>query len=104
MRRSGLTRSGALEEAVGDPLDGLVNLFDVGLVLAVAFLVAGLTLAVDAETGAIEPPTEAQPREEQRERTLPSQAYAAPARGRGEAVGRVYRLDDGRLIYVEGEE
>jgi len=104
MRRSGLNRSAALEEAVGDPLDGLVNLFDVGIVLAVAFLIAGLTLAVDAETGAIEPRTQAEQRQRPPERTLPSQADAVPARGRGEAVGRVYRLDDGRLVYVEGEE
>lgn len=30
------------EDRAGDPLDGLVNLFDLGIVLAVAFLVAAL--------------------------------------------------------------
>ena len=30
------------EDRGGDPLDGLVNLFDVGIVLAVAFLLAAL--------------------------------------------------------------
>ena len=29
-------------DRAGDPLDGLVNLFDLGIVLAVAFLIAAL--------------------------------------------------------------
>ena len=41
-RRTGLGRHGRIEDAAGDPLDGLVNLFDIGIVLAVAFLIAGL--------------------------------------------------------------
>ena len=39
--RVGLGRHGQLDDSAGDPLDGLVNLFDVGIVLAVAFLIAG---------------------------------------------------------------
>ena len=31
------------EDHAGDPLDGLVNLFDLGIVLAVAFLLAALS-------------------------------------------------------------
>ena len=31
------------EDRAGDPLDGLVNLFDLGIVLAVAFLLAALS-------------------------------------------------------------
>lgn len=106
MSRIGLGRHGGLDDASGDPLDGLVNLFDVGLVLAVAFLVAGLGLA----TTNLELPSP----ETQNERTpppgsgqefsLPDPSSAPPAAGRGEEVGKVYRLPDGRLLYVdEGE-
>ena len=35
MSRVGLGRHGQLDDSAGDPLDGLVNLFDVGIVLAV---------------------------------------------------------------------
>jgi hypothetical protein len=100
MRRTGLGCRDALAEDAGDPLDGLVNLFDIGIVLAVAFLVAGLTLSVDARTGRVERRDE-RPRESQA-RALPSPAGAPRASGRGAAVGTVYRLDDGRLVYVEG--
>ena len=36
-------RSRSREDRAGDPLDGLVNLFDLGLVLSVAFLLAALS-------------------------------------------------------------
>ena len=84
MRRTGLGRHGNLDDAAGDPLDGLVNLFDIGLVLAVAFLIAGLGLALD------------------RERAVPPPPASGPeATGRGEEVGTVYRLPDGRLVLVD---
>ncbi len=50
--RVGLGRHSRIEENAGDPLDGLVNLFDIGIVLAVAFLIAGLSLTVDPTSGA----------------------------------------------------
>ena len=96
MRRTGLGRHGGLDDAAGDPLDGLVNLFDVGIVLAVAFLVAGLGLTRGAATA---------PRPAQQRTTvpLPAPAASAPrASGRGDAVGTVYRLPDGRLVLVRG--
>ena len=49
-RRTGLGRHGRIEDSAGDPLDGLVNLFDIGIVLAVAFLIAGLGLTLDQHT------------------------------------------------------
>jgi hypothetical protein len=91
--RIGLGRHGRIEESAGDPLDGLVNLFDVGIVLAVAFLVAGLGLTVDPRSGRVEPRARTQ--------ALPSPAQAPTASGRGEAVGTVYRLGDGRLVLVQ---
>ena len=53
MSRVGLGRHGRLDDSAGDPLDGLVNLFDLGIVLAVAFLVAGLSLTVNGDTGRV---------------------------------------------------
>lgn len=97
MRRTGLGRHGGLDDAAGDPLDGLVNLFDVGIVLAVAFLVAGLGLTRGADR------TQRPQHRQQRQATvpLPPPAASAPrASGRGEAVGQVYRLPDGRLVLV----
>jgi hypothetical protein len=97
MRRTGLGRHGTLADAAGDPLDGLVNLFDIGIVLAVAFLIAGLTLTLDRDTKRIE-----RPRQADQGQTLPSPSRSPSATGRGRAVGTVYRLPDGRLVYVEG--
>ncbi len=102
MSRVGLGRHGGLRDDSGDPLDGLVNLFDIGIVLAVAFLVAGLTLTYDERTGRAE---RAAPAERERQaRTLPSPSGAPPATGRGHAVGTVYRLSDGTLVYTEGQK
>ena len=99
MSRIGFGRHGGLEDAAGDPLDGLVNLFDVGIVLAVAFLIAGLGLTATQRREATGRPQTAA----RQERSLPSPATAPPASGRGRAVGKVYRLADGRLVYVEGD-
>jgi hypothetical protein len=95
MSRVGLGRHGQIDSDVGDPLDGLVNLFDVGLVLAVAFLVAGLGLSINKDTGKVEQkpvtPSDSQ-------RTLRTPKQKTTASGQGEPVGRVYRLPDGRLV------
>ncbi len=97
-RRVGLGRHGRLEDQAGDPLDGLVNLFDIGIVLAVAFLIAGLTLTVSSEGKVDKRAAEAQP---QKVKTLEEPSGNPRASGRGEPVGQVYRLADGRLIYVK---
>jgi hypothetical protein len=95
MRRTGLRRHGRLEESAGDPLDGLVNLFDIGIVLAIAFLVAGLSFAVDHKSG-----REQSQKQVAKERVLPRQGRAPRARGQGRPVGTAYRLADGRLVIV----
>ncbi len=108
MSRIGLGRHSRLDDAAGDPLDGLVNLFDVGIVLAVAFLIAGLGLTRDPDSGRIErerAPAQQRATEQQQRQTtvpLPTPASDAPATGRGQEVGTVYRLPDGRLVYVRG--
>lgn len=93
MSRIGLGRHGQLDSDVGDPLDGLVNMFDLGLVLAVAFLVAGLTLGASklAEQSAKSKVTE---------KALQRPANPTQASGKGHAVGQVYELPGGRLVLV----
>jgi hypothetical protein len=105
--RIGLGRHSRLDSDAGDPLDGLVNLFDVGIVLAVAFLIAGLGLTRDARSGRIERErTQAQTQRQRQQRQttvpLPAPTSPAPTSGRGQEVGTVYRLADGRLVYVRG--
>ena len=93
-------RSRTREDRAGDPLDGLVNLFDLGIVLAVGFLLAALS-SLDispaeverAEPGAVI----VKPGEEVRTIEL---APGERSEGPGEEVGRVYRLEDGRTILV----
>jgi hypothetical protein len=96
MSRIGLGRHGKIAENAGDPLDGLVNLFDIGIVLAVAFLIAGLTLTVDPKSGQVQRRDAA----DARVRVLPKPTGGKQARGRGEPVGTAYRLADGRLVIV----
>jgi hypothetical protein len=88
------------DDRAGDPLDGLVNLFDLGIVLALAFLLVALASleqrrSRDAERIA---PDSVVVRPGERDRPLPERG--ARVVGRGERVGTVYRLRDGRLIYV----
>lgn len=96
MKRVGLGRHGRIEENAGNPLDGLVNLFDIGIVLAVAFLIAGLTLGVDRHSGRVERHSASAANV----RVLSQPRLAPRARGRGKPVGIVYRLADGRLVVV----
>jgi hypothetical protein len=97
-RRTGLGRHGRIEDAAGDPLDGLVNLFDIGIVLAVAFLIAGLGLTLNQHTHSLQQHTPST----QHSETVPSPSSGAPAAsGHGQPVGTVYRLSNGQLVYVQ---
>ena len=97
-RRTGLGRhSGGIRGAAGDPLDGLVNLFDIGIVLAVAFLIAGLGLTLNQSTHSLQRRTPAKAQTQ----TVPSPAGAPLASGQGKPVGTVYRLSNGQLVYVQ---
>jgi len=95
------------EDRAGDPLDGLVNLFDLGIVLSVAFLLAALSSLnlTEALTG----------KKQTTEQTRPADAVVTERNqkvervelkpgekvvGRGRPIGTVYRLDDGRTIIV----
>lgn len=109
MSRIGLGRHGRIADNAGDPLDGLVNLFDVGIVLAVAFLIAGLSLTANSRTGEIERRpvgagagvrTGAEVGTGAKVRVLSPPAKAREAHGRGTPIGSAYRLADGRLVIV----
>ncbi len=92
------TRARLRDDRAGDPLDGMVNLFDLGLVLALAFLLVAISSLATKESA---------PRDEdavvvkpdQRSGTVP-ESGGERVIGHGKEVGKVYRLDDGRLVYV----
>ena len=86
MSRIGLGRHGGIEENAGDPLDGLVNLFDIGMILAVAFLIAGIGLTPRRDRKATS--DDSQRNVSRPGQVLPSPAAAPRATGRGKAVGR----------------
>lgn len=102
-------RARSRDDRAGDPLDGLVNLFDLGIVLSVAFLLAALsslhlTSTLTGKAG------------EQSQQARSANAVVAnpdqsvkqvklqPGQrvvGHGEALGTLYRLDDGKTIIVK---
>jgi hypothetical protein len=90
----------------GDPLDGLVNLFDLGVVLSVAFLLAALSsLNLDqllTKRDALRKAAQQEIRAKTGERARTLGQTGGKVIGRGQRVGTVYRLEDGRLVYVEG--
>jgi hypothetical protein len=105
--RIGLGRHRRIEDDPGDPLDGLVNLFDVGMILAIAFLIAGLGLTLNLKSGQFESrhgaaSSTAVVKSRGGERVIPNPTSAPHAAGCGTPVGQVYRLPDGRLVYVKG--
>lgn len=97
-------RSRTREDRAGDPLDGLVNLFDLGIVLSVAFLLAALSSlhlnsaitrrglrVAPAKVITIQPGQKVAPLPRPGQRTI----------GRGSETGVVYRLANGELVYVQ---
>ncbi len=96
-------------DRAGDPLDGLVNMFDVGLVLAVAFLLAALQ-SVDLTDLLTKKDVTIVRRDSSGAQTIvvkrgeklrTIKLSDRRTSGSGEAVGTVYRLKDGRLVYVD---
>ncbi len=94
----------------GDPLDGLVNLFDLGIVLAVAFLLAALQsvnltdLLTQSNVTVLRTEPNSQTlivKEGDQIRTV--KLSKDTVTGSGRRVGEVFRLADGRLVYVEGK-
>jgi hypothetical protein len=95
-------------DRAGDPLDGLVNLFDLGIVLAVAFLLAALQsvnlteLLTRKNVTVVRNDASGQTlivKEGDQLKTV--RLSRKTVTGAGERVGDVFRLADGRLVYVQ---
>jgi hypothetical protein len=93
------------QDRAGDPLDGLVNLFDLGIVLAVAFLLAALSslnLTKELTRNGLRPVAPGtitiSPGQTLHELPTPGQRTVGP----GTKVGTVYQLPNGQLVYVTG--
>jgi hypothetical protein len=93
----------------GDPLDGVVNLFDVAIVLAVGFLVAALAglgisgiLTSDDMTIVTDPGTEQMQVivKQGDEITRLDVEAGTQVTGVGTLIGQFYRLADGTTVYV----
>lgn len=89
------SRARRREDRAGDPLDGMVNLFDLGLVLALAFLLVAISSLAKEQA---RPADAVVAGPDEQVGTVPQDGERVV--GRGERVGSVYRLDDGRLVYV----
>jgi hypothetical protein len=93
-------------DRAGDPLDGLVNMFDLGVVLAVAFLIAALqshdltsvltkhTTTPSRHTIAVKP--------NQQLVHLKPTTKRVPITSAGK-LGAVYQLPNGQLVYVRSK-
>jgi len=110
VKKLGVTpRARSRPDRAGDPLDGLVNLFDLGIVLSVAFLLAALSslklddiltnerVEVIRNTSKGQQIITRQGQKVTRIQLQPGQRVV----GRGDRIGSVYRLNDGRIVYVE---
>ncbi len=94
------------QDRAGDPLDGLVNMFDIGVVLAVAFLLAALSslgLSGAVNEGGLTKPALGEVTLQPGETLEDVPEEGVKTVGRGTPVGTVYRLADGRLVYVTSD-
>jgi len=94
-------------DRAGDPLEGLVNLFDLGIVLAVAFLLAALaSLKLSSLLTSHDVTVVKKGRGEETvivKRGDHVRAVHLGHRkvvGKGEPIGQAYRLADGRVVIV----
>jgi hypothetical protein len=92
----------------GDPLDGLVNLFDLGIVLAVAFLLAALSSLRLSDLLTEENVTVVRSSKgsetvivKKGDRVRSVELNGRRVVGEGQRIGSVYRLEDGRTVFVE---
>ncbi len=100
-------RARSRDDRAGDPLDGLVNLFDLGIVLSVAFLLAALsslnltdTLTQKSKSETTRPTDAVVAKKDQQVKEVrlkPGERVV----GQGEPVGTLYKLSDGRTILVK---
>lgn len=111
--RSYMTRRRTLvPDRDGDPMESVGNLFDVAMLIGIGFLVVALssfglkellssedvTIVKDPGTAEMEVITKSEGKIER------LTATDATAGGRGAAIGTVYRLEDGQVIWVPAED
>jgi hypothetical protein len=96
-------------DRAGDPLDGLVNLFDLGIVLAVAFLLAALSslrltsILTDKNVSVVRnSPGGSTIIQKQGQSVRTIKLSGQTVVGQGTPIGTVYRLADGREVLVQG--
>jgi hypothetical protein len=94
-------------DRAGDPLDGLVNLFDLGIVLAVAFLLAALSSLKLSDLLTEENVTVVRSSKgsetvivKKGDQVRSVQLNGRRVVGEGRRIGSVYRLEDGRTVFV----
>jgi len=99
------------EDRGGDPLDGLVNLFDLGIVLSVAFLLAALssldlTEVLTNREAAERAASAADAVVKDRDQVVREIELQPGERvvGQGQPIGRVYELADGRTVIVRDRQ
>lgn len=103
-------RARVREDRAGDPLDGLVNLFDIGIILSVGFLLAALS-SMDLTEVITNPEKKpaavkkvpadsvlAKPDDTVQQIEVPPGQEVV---GRGKPIGQLYQLEDGRTIVVK---
>lgn len=88
-------------DRAGEPLDGLVNMFDIGIILAVGFLIAALQkldlTEVLTHKVKVTPHISLKPNEKV-EKIKPGERRVEVKNGA--PVGEVYELPNGQLVYV----
>lgn len=107
-RRTFVTpHAGRREDRAGDPLEGLVNLFDLGIVLAVAFLLAALASLnlsglLTSEDVTVTKKTDGQETVivKKNDKVQAVKLSKRKIVGTGEKIGQAYRLADGRVVIV----
>jgi hypothetical protein len=96
-------RARVREDRAGEPLDGLVNMFDIGIVLAVAFLLAALqalnltSVLTRKSVGSIGHTLVV--KANQKLVPIKPGSQRVPVKA-ATSVGQVYQLPDGQLVLV----
>ncbi len=111
MRQSSIRRVG---QAHGDPLEGVANLFDLGIVFALGFMVAVIVsmglpeMFVREDVTLVKNPGSANMQVIRKRGTIIEhyQVSREQLGGEGERLGVAYRLKSGEVIYVpdDGED
>ncbi|MFH2058024.1 MAG: DUF2149 domain-containing protein [Pseudomonadota bacterium] len=96
-----------------DPLSGVANLFDLGLVFIVGLLIALFgayhmedLLSKDSEMTIVKKTSDGQIEiiEKKGKKIEAMKVSKNTAKGRGERLGTAYKLEDGSMIYIPEQE